>query len=29
VLDRWGTAKPRSVTADIARDRVKQLACPR
>jgi len=27
VLDRWGNAKPRSVTADLARTRVKALAC--
>jgi hypothetical protein len=27
VLDRWGHAKPRSVTADHARQRVKALAC--
>jgi eukaryotic-like serine/threonine-protein kinase len=29
VLDRWGHAKPRSVTADRARDRAKALGCPR
>jgi serine/threonine protein kinase/tetratricopeptide (TPR) repeat protein len=28
VLDRWGHAKPRSVTADAARVRTKALACP-
>jgi serine/threonine-protein kinase len=28
VLARWGDAKPRSVTADAARARVKALACP-
>jgi eukaryotic-like serine/threonine-protein kinase len=28
VLDRWGHAKPRSVTADKARERSKALACP-
>jgi hypothetical protein len=27
VLDRWGHAKPRSVTADKARERVKALGC--
>ncbi len=27
VLDRWGKAKPRSVTADKARDRSKALSC--
>jgi serine/threonine-protein kinase len=27
VLDRWGAAKPRSVTAERARDRVKALRC--
>lgn len=29
VLDRWGNAKPRSVTADKAKERVKALSCPR
>jgi eukaryotic-like serine/threonine-protein kinase len=28
VLDRWGNAKPRSVTATRARERAKALACP-
>jgi tetratricopeptide (TPR) repeat protein/predicted Ser/Thr protein kinase len=28
VLDRWGHAKPRSVTADKARERAKALVCP-
>ena len=28
VLDRWGKARPRSVTADKARERVKALRCP-
>ena len=28
VLARWGTAKPRSVTADKARERVRALHCP-
>jgi tetratricopeptide (TPR) repeat protein len=27
VLDRWGHAKPRSVTADLARERAKALGC--
>jgi hypothetical protein len=27
VLDRWGHAKPRSVTADQARERAKALGC--
>jgi eukaryotic-like serine/threonine-protein kinase len=27
ILDRWGKAKPRSVTADMARERVKALKC--
>jgi hypothetical protein len=29
ILDRWGNAKPRSVTADMARERAKALACAR
>ena len=29
VLARWGHAKPRSVSADHARERMKSLACPR
>jgi serine/threonine-protein kinase len=28
VLDRWGHARPRSVSADLARERAKALACP-
>jgi serine/threonine-protein kinase len=28
ILERWGHAKPRSVTADEARARSKALACP-
>jgi serine/threonine-protein kinase len=28
VLARWGAAKPRSVTADRARDRMRALRCP-
>jgi serine/threonine-protein kinase len=28
VLDRWGAAKPKSVTADAARARMRALACP-
>ncbi len=27
VLDRWGNAKPRSVTADKVKERVKALGC--
>ena len=27
VVDRWGKAKPRSTTADKARERVKTLVC--
>jgi serine/threonine-protein kinase len=29
VLDRWGRAKPRSITAEHARDRAKRLGCGR
>jgi serine/threonine-protein kinase len=28
VLDRWGSARPRSVTADAARSRLRALSCP-
>lgn len=28
VLERWGDAKPKSITADAARARMKALACP-
>src|SRR5262249_27286062 len=28
VVDRWGTAKPKSVTADAAREHMKTLECP-
>ncbi|MFT3775760.1 MAG: protein kinase [Minicystis sp.] len=27
VIDRWGKAKPKSITADLARDRMKALRC--
>ena len=29
VLAKWGTAKPRSVTADEAREGARRLGCPR
>jgi serine/threonine-protein kinase len=29
VIDRWGSAKPRSVTAEKARKRIRALKCPR
>jgi serine/threonine-protein kinase len=29
VLAKWGTAKPRSITADAAREGVRRLRCPR
>ncbi len=29
VLDRWGQARPRSVTADRARERARALSCTR
>jgi serine/threonine-protein kinase len=29
VLERWGSAKPRSVTAEAVKARVKALKCPR
>jgi hypothetical protein len=28
VLERWGHARPRSITADEARERARKLACP-